>query len=42
VKRTYLRGELIADEGEIVGEPGDGNFLHRERPDWNDDRTDRR
>ena len=42
VKRTYLRGELIADEGEVVGEPGDGNFVHRERPDWNDDRADRR
>lgn len=34
VKQTYLRGELIADDGEIVGKPGDGEFVHRERPDW--------
>lgn len=34
VKRTYLRGQLIADEGEIVGEPGDGTFIHRNCPDW--------
>jgi dihydropyrimidinase len=39
VKRTYLQGKLVADEGRIIGE---GNFLHWERPDWNDDRANRR
>lgn len=34
VKKTYLRGELIADEGKIVGEPGYGEFIDRDRPDW--------
>lgn len=35
VKRTYLRGEVIADEGEVVGEPGYGEYIHRDRPNWN-------
>ena len=26
---TYLRGMLVAEEGRIVGEPGDGGFLKR-------------
>lgn len=34
VKRTYCRGELIADDGEIVADPGSGEFVNRERPDW--------
>ncbi|WP_122090916.1 dihydroorotase [Halalkalicoccus subterraneus] len=34
VKKTYLRGELIADEGTVVGEPGYGEFIDRDRPDW--------
>ncbi|WP_255197425.1 dihydroorotase [Halorarius litoreus] len=34
VKQTFVRGELVADEGTIVGEPGHGTFLARERPDW--------
>lgn len=34
VKKTFLRGELIADDGEVVGEPGYGEYVHRERPDW--------
>jgi hypothetical protein len=25
--RTYLRGELAADSGRIVAEPGSGRFL---------------
>jgi dihydropyrimidinase len=28
--KTLLRGELIADEGRIVGAPGFGQFLPRE------------
>ena len=38
VERTYLRGEPIADDGEIVAEPGYGEFVARERPDWQPDR----
>jgi dihydropyrimidinase len=33
--KTYVRGELVADDGEVVGEPGHGEFLERDRPDWN-------
>jgi dihydropyrimidinase len=32
--KTFVRGELVADDGEVVGEPGHGEFLERERPDW--------
>ena len=34
VETTLVRGEPIADEGEVVAEPGYGEFVHRERPDW--------
>jgi dihydropyrimidinase len=34
VKQTYLRGELIADDNEVVGEPGYGEFVDRECPIW--------
>ncbi|AQL44773.1 allantoinase (plasmid) [Halorientalis sp. IM1011] len=34
VKKTFLRGELIADDGEIVAEPGYGEFIDRDIPDW--------
>lgn len=34
VKQTYVRGELVAEGGEVVGEPGHGNFVERELPDW--------
>lgn len=34
VKQTFVRGELVADEGEIVGNSGHGRFLDREIPDW--------
>jgi dihydropyrimidinase len=27
---TILRGKVIAQEGKILGEPGDGSFLKRE------------
>ncbi|MGM0716886.1 MAG: dihydroorotase [Halobacteriota archaeon] len=32
--KTFVRGELIAEDGEVVGEPGHGEFLERELPDW--------
>ena len=34
VERTFVRGELVADDGEVVGEAGHGEFLEREIPDW--------
>ena len=34
VETTLVRGEVVADEGEIVCEPGYGEFRARERPDW--------
>ncbi|RLM82203.1 allantoinase, partial [Halobellus sp. Atlit-38R] len=34
VKKTFVRGELIADDGEIVSEPGHGEYINRELPDW--------
>lgn len=32
--KTFVRGELVADDGAVVGDPGHGQFLERERPDW--------
>ncbi|ADJ16574.1 D-hydantoinase [Halalkalicoccus jeotgali B3] len=37
VTRTYLRGELVATDGEVVGKPGYGEFVRRERPVWGED-----
>jgi len=34
VTRTYVRGTLVARAGEIVADPGHGEFLEREIPDW--------
>ncbi|AHG01225.1 allantoinase (plasmid) [Halostagnicola larsenii XH-48] len=34
VEKTFVRGELVADDGEIVGEPGHGRFVERDLPDW--------
>ncbi len=34
VKRTLVRGESVAVDGEIVGEYGHGEFLERDLPDW--------
>jgi len=34
VKKTFVRGTLVADNGEIVAEPGHGRFLNRVVPDW--------
>jgi dihydropyrimidinase len=34
VETTLVRGEVVAEEGEVVGEPGYGEFVRRERPDW--------
>jgi len=34
VKRTFVRGTLVADDGDVVAEPGHGTFLRRAVPDW--------
>ncbi|WP_142861062.1 dihydroorotase [Salinigranum halophilum] len=34
VKQTFVRGHLVADDGEIVADPGTGQFVARELPDW--------
>ena len=34
VVKTFVRGELVADNGDIVAEPGYGEFLVRDIPDW--------
>ncbi len=34
VKQTFVRGELVADDGEIVAENGHGQFCRRESTDW--------
>jgi dihydropyrimidinase len=34
VQKTFVRGELVADDGDIVGREGHGEFVARERPDW--------
>ncbi|MGB9958821.1 dihydroorotase (plasmid) [Haloferax prahovense] len=34
VSRTYLRGELIASGGDVTVEPGFGEFIERDVPDW--------
>jgi len=34
VTQTYVRGELVADDGDIVADAGHGAFLDRETPDW--------
>lgn len=34
VEKTFVRGELVADDGEIVADPGHGRFVERDRPDW--------
>jgi dihydropyrimidinase len=34
VERTFVRGELVADENGIVGDAGHGEFVERDIPDW--------
>jgi dihydropyrimidinase len=34
VEKTFVRGSLVADDGEIVADGGHGEFVERERPDW--------
>lgn len=32
--KTFVRGELVAEDGSPVGEPGHGEFVERECPNW--------
>ncbi|ESP87031.1 dihydroorotase [Candidatus Halobonum tyrrellensis] len=34
VAKTFVRGELVADDGEVVGDAGRGEFVERDLPDW--------
>lgn len=34
VEKTFVRGKLVADDGEIVADTSHGQFVERERPDW--------
>jgi len=34
VDTTFVRGQRIVSGGELVGSPGDGEFVERECPDW--------
>ncbi|GAA0303099.1 dihydroorotase [Halarchaeum salinum] len=34
VRKTFVRGELVADDGAIVADPGHGEFLERSIPAW--------
>ncbi len=34
VEKTFVRGESVADEGEIVADPGHGEFIERDLPTW--------
>jgi dihydropyrimidinase len=34
VKKTLVRGTVVAADGEILAEPGYGEFLARDVPDW--------
>jgi dihydropyrimidinase len=34
IRKTFRRGELIADDGEITAEHGSGQFVARAVPDW--------
>jgi dihydropyrimidinase len=36
VKQTFVRGQLVAENGELVTEPGTGRFVERELPDWSE------
>jgi len=34
VDATLVRGEVVVEDGEVVGDPGHGEFVERELPDW--------
>ncbi|ELZ27528.1 amidohydrolase [Halosimplex carlsbadense 2-9-1] len=34
VEKTFVRGELVVDDGSVVAETGTGEFVERDLPDW--------
>jgi dihydropyrimidinase len=36
VEQTYIRGQLIADNGKVKVESGYGDFIRRSQPDWSE------
>ena len=36
VERTFVRGQQVVDDGELVAEPGTGRFVERDLPDWSE------
>ena len=34
VHKTFVRGLLVYDDGDVLADPGDGEFVAREVPDW--------
>jgi len=36
VEQTFVRGKLVADDGEIVADAGHGQFVERALPDWSE------
>ena len=34
VEKTFVRGALVAEDGEITADPGHGTVLSRKVPDW--------
>jgi dihydropyrimidinase len=34
VEKTFVRGEKVADGGNVVGSSADGKYIARDRPDW--------
>jgi dihydropyrimidinase len=34
VEKTFVRGSLVANDGEVVGKPGHGEFLSRDPIEW--------
>ncbi len=35
VEKTFVRGTLVADQGNLIAQPGTGSFIKREIPNWN-------
>lgn len=34
VSKTLVRGEVVAEDGAVVGDPGHGKYIDRDIPDW--------
>ncbi|WP_255152229.1 dihydroorotase [Halorarius halobius] len=41
VESTFVRGEPVVEDGELVGTPGHGEFVARDTPDWSPNVTPR-